>query len=95
MSRSLLLLVLLAAATVNAKRVIRAAPESRKTGNYIVQLERDVSHERFEELREALLEVSVDHRIHVAIDGTVAKLMSVKLRNESVDKVSQWYKSIH
>ena len=89
MSRSLLLLVLLAAATVDAKRVIRAAPESKKTGDYIVQLERDVSHEQFEELREALIEESVDNRVHVAIDGTVAKLMSVKLRDESVDKVSQ------
>ena len=87
MSHLLLLLVLLMAATVDARRVIRAAPESEKTGCYIVKLEDDTSHDRFEELAEKLLEESVDHHIYEKVEGGVSKIITVKLREEALDRV--------
>ena len=91
MSRLLLLLVLLVVTTVaNAKRVIRAAPESKKTGCYIVKLEDDTSHTRFEELKEELVGESVDHNICGKVEGSVSKIIVVKLSEDSLDKVRQW-----
>ena len=87
MSHLLLLLVLLVAATVDARRVIRAAPESEKTGCYIVKLEDDTSHDRFEELAEKLLQESVDHHIYEKVEGRVSKIITVKLREEAIDRV--------
>ena len=86
MTRLLLLLVLLVAATVDARRVIRAAPKSEKTGCYIVKLEDDTSHDRFEELKKTLLEESVDHHIY-GVEGSVSKIFAVKVPEESLDKV--------
>ena len=86
MTRLLLLLVLLVAATVDARRVIRAAPKSEKTGCYIVKLEDDTSHDRFKELKKTLLEESVDHHIY-GVEGSVSKIFAVKLPEESLDKV--------
>ena len=86
MTRLLLLLVLLVAATVDARRVIRAAPKSEKTGCYIVKLEDDTSHDRFEELKKTLLEESVDHNIY-GVEGSVSKIIIVKLPEESLNKV--------
>ena len=86
MSR-LLLLVLLLAATVDARRVIRAAPDSEKTGCYIVKLEDDTSHDRFEELTQMLLKESIDHKIHVKVEGSVSKIITVKLPEGALDRV--------
>ena len=83
----LILLVLLVAATVDARRVIRAAPESNKTGCYIVKLEDDTSHDRFEELTEKLLEESIDHLIYEKTEGNVSKIITVKLPEDAVDRV--------
>ena len=90
MTRLLLLLVLLVAATVDARRVIRAAPKSEKTGCYIVKLEDDTSHDRFEELKKALLTESVDHHIY-GVEGSVSKIIAVKIPEESLDKVQYVY----
>ena len=88
MSRLLLILVLLVrAATVDARRIIRAAPQSQKTGCYVVKLEDDTSHDRFEELTEMLLEASVDHEIHMKVEGSVSKIITVKLPEDALDKV--------
>ena len=86
MSRLRLLIVLLVAATVDARRVIRAAPESEKTGCYIVKLEDDTSHDRFEELKKTLLEESIDHHIY-GVEGSVSKIIAVKLPEEAPDRV--------
>ena len=86
MTRLLLLVVLLVAATVDARRVIRAAPKSEKTGCYIVKLEDGTSHDRFEELKKTLLEESVDHHIY-GVEGSVSKIFAVKVPEESLDKV--------
>ena len=87
MSRSLLLLVLLVAAT-DAKRVIRsAAPESEKTGRYIVKLEDDTSHDRFEELKKDIIRKSVDHNIYESVEGSVSKILVAKLPDEALDRV--------
>ena len=86
MSR-LLLLVLLVAATVDARRVIRAAPKSKKTGRYIVKLEDDTSHDRFEELTENLLRESTDHHIYEKVEGSVSKIITVKLSEDSLYRV--------
>ena len=88
-SSHLLLLILFVTATAvaDARRVIRAAPESKKTGCYIVNLKDDTSHEKFVELTEKLLKESVDHRIYEKVEGHVSKIITVRLPEEALDKV--------
>ena len=87
MSRTLLLFVLLVVARTDAKRVIHAAPESEKTGRYIVKLEDDTSHDRFEELKGDIIGESVDHSIYETVEGSVSKLFSAKLPDDALDRV--------
>ena len=82
-----LLLVLLVAATVDARRVIRAAPDSEKTGCYMVKLEDDTSHDEFEELKERLVRESVDHNICEKVEGSVSKIIAIKLSEDALDRV--------
>ena len=86
-SRLLLLLVLFVATTVDAKRVVRAAPGSTKTGHYIVKLHDDTSHAKFEELAEKILEESVDRKIHVKVEGSVSKIITADLPEDALDRV--------
>ena len=81
-----LLIFLLAAVCVRGKRVIRAAEHAEKTGCYIVKLQRDTSHEVFEQTLENALIVSDDSKIYSKNEG-VFKFFTVKLSGESLDKV--------
>ena len=87
MSRTLLLLVLLVAARTDAKRVIHAVPESEKTGRYIVKLEDDTSHDRFEELKRDIIGESVDYSIYETVEGSVSKIFAAKLPDDALDRV--------
>ena len=82
----LLLLLLSATATVDARRVIRAAPEANKTGCFIVKLGDDTSHDEFEELREIILEESTDHHVY-EVEGNVSKIITANLSEAARHKV--------
>ena len=81
------LLILLVAAISDCRRVIRAVPESNKTGCYIVKLEDDTNHDRFEELTEKLREESIDHHIYEKAEGSASKIITVKLPEVALDRV--------
>ena len=80
--------VLVATTKVDARRIIRAAPESNKTGCYIVKLEDGTSHDKFEELTEEILNESTDHHIYEKVEGSVSKIITVRLTEEALQKVS-------
>ena len=89
MSEVTLLLVLLATATaIDASKVIHAPPGSDKTGCYMVKLDDDISHDEFEELAEKLLEESSDHTIYGKVEGSVSKIITVRLMEDALDRVS-------
>lgn len=83
----LLLILLTVTAAVDARRVIRAAPESNKTGCYIVKIEDSTSHDRFEELTEKILNESTDHRIYEKVEGSISKIVTARLSEDALDRV--------
>lgn len=89
MSKVLLCVSLILIATVvYARRVIRAAPGSDKTGCYIVKLEDYTSHEKFEELTGVIVEESLDHLVHEKVEGVVSKIVTAKLSEDALHRVS-------
>ena len=82
-----LILVLLLAAVVQTRRVIRAAPGIKTTGQYMVVLTPDTSHERFEAIAEIVQTQSLSSKIH-KIEGPFAKVIVTKLSVEEAHKVS-------
>ena len=94
MTTSVLLLVLIVASVlvattkVDARRIIRAAPESNKTGCYIVKLEDHTSHDKFEEIAEMVLKESTDHHIYEKVEGHAAKIITARLTEEALQEVS-------
>ena len=59
-----LILLLLFVAAVQTRRVIRAAPGIETTGQYMVVLTPDTSHERFEAIAEKVRTQSLSSEIH-------------------------------
>ena len=89
MSEVTLLLVLLVTATaIDASKVMHAPPGSDKTGCYMVKLKDDISHNEFQKLEERLLEESSDHHIFAKVEGSVSKIITAKLSEEAVERVS-------
>ena len=82
-----LILVILFSAGVQTSRVIRAAPGIETTGQYLVVLTPDTSHERFEEVAEKVQTQSLSSQIH-KIEGPFGKLFVTTLTVEEAYKVS-------
>ena len=82
-----LILVLLLAAVGQTRRVIRAAPGIKTTGQYMVVLTPDTSHERFEAIAEIVQTQSLSSKIH-KIEGQFAKVVVTKLSVDEAHKVS-------
>ena len=82
-----LILVLLFATVVQTRRVIRAAPGIKTTGQYMVVLTPETSHERFEAIAEIVRTQSLSSKIH-KIEGPFAKVVVTKLSVEEAHKVS-------
>ena len=81
-----LILVLLATA-VQTRRVIRAAPGIETTGQYIVVLTPETSHERFEAIAEKVRTQSLSSEIQ-KIYGLFAKMLVARLSVYEAHKVS-------
>ena len=82
-----LILVLLFAAVVQTRQVIRAAPGIKTTGQYMVVLTQETSHERFEAIAEEVQSQSLSSEIH-KIEGEFAKVITTKLSVDEAHKVS-------
>ena len=66
--------------------MIRAAEHAEKTGRYIVKLQSDTSHERFQRTLEDALSFSADSTVHAKHEG-VFKFFDINLREESLEEV--------
>ena len=81
----LVFIFLLFAAAVQTRRIIRAAPGIETTGQYMVVLTPDTSHERFEAIADKVKTKSLSSDIH-KIEGLFAKMVVTQL---SVDEAHQ------
>ena len=81
-----LILALLFVAVVQTRRVIRAAPGIETTGQYMVVVTPDTSHEKFEAIAEKVQSQSLSSGIH-KIEGQFAKVITTKLSVDEAHKV--------
>ena len=86
-----LILVLLFVAAVQTRQVIRAAPGIETTGQYMVALTPDTSHERFEAIAENVRSQSLSSEIH-KIESQFAKVIVAKMSLDEAHKVSLKHK---
>ena len=82
-----LILVLLFSAVVQTRRVIRAAPGIETTGQYMIVLTPDTSHERFEVIAEKIQSDSLSSEVH-KIESLFVKIIVAKLSVDEAHKVS-------
>ena len=82
-----LILVLFLVAAVQTRRVIRAAPGIETTGQYMVVLTPDTSHERFEAIAEKVQSQSLSSDIY-KIEGEFAKVIVAELSEAEAHQVS-------
>ena len=82
-----LIIVLLLVAAVQARRVIRAAPGTATTGQYMVVLSSDTSHERFEAIAERIQTQALNSKIH-KIESSFAKMIVSKMSVDEAHQVS-------
>ena len=82
-----LIIVLLLVTGVRTRRVIRAAPGTETTGEYMVVLTPETSHERFEVIAEKIQIVSPSSKIH-KMEGPFAKMVVTRLSVDEANKVS-------
>ena len=82
-----LVLVLLFVAVVQTRRVIRAAPGTETTGQYMVALAPDTGHDQFEAISEKVRSQSLSSEIH-KIEGQFAKVIVAKMSEAEAHKVS-------
>ena len=76
-----------------AKRVLQAAPGAATTGNYIVKLSQDTTHERFLEVVN-LIEHDSDSTVHSSVDGQFAKFITARLSEDAIKKVWYYYSEL-
>ena len=84
---SLFIAVELAFADVEPRRVIRAAPGEKTTGNYIVVMEKETSHSTFEHIADEVRRESIDQKLSVKVEGPFAKIVTAKLTKDAAHRV--------
>ena len=89
-----LILVILLVAAVQTREVIHAAPGIETTGQYMVVLTLDTSHERFEAIAEKVQNQSLSSEIH-KIEGQFAKVIVTELSVDEANKVSLKHRYKH
>ena len=72
---------------MQTSRVIRAAPRIKTTGQYMVALTLDTSHERFETIADKVQSQSLSSEIR-KLEGQFAKVIVAKLSEAEAHKVS-------
>ena len=81
------ILILLFSVVVQTRRVIRAAPGIPTTGQYMVVLANDTSHERFEAIAEEVQSNSLSSKIQ-KIEGPFTKMIVAKFSIDEAHMVS-------
>ena len=77
----------LLATLVRTRRVIRAAPGIKTTGEYMVVLAPDTSHERFEAVAKKIQSESMNSEMH-KMESPFAKIIVTKLSVDEAHEVS-------
>ena len=83
----IVILVLLVVTAVQTRRVIRAAPGTKTTGQYMVVMTPETSHERFKVIAEKVQTVSLNSKIR-KMEGPFAKMIVTRLSVDEAHKVS-------
>ena len=73
---------------VNCRRVIRAEPDAKTTGYFIVRLEQSLTHEEFVHTRNEILKDCEGFPVYEA-DNAFSKVLTVKVKKTMLDKVLQ------
>ena len=73
---------------VDCRRVIRAKPDAKTTGYFIVKLEKSLSHEEFMHTRDEILKDSDGYPVYEA-DSDLFKVLTVKVKESMLDQVLQ------
>ena len=76
---------------VHTRRVIRAASDAEKTGCYIVALKKSISHTEFKEIEKEIVKESNDSHIYAEVDSDIAKIITVRLSEDGIEKVRKWF----
>ena len=74
--------------SVNCRRVIRAEPDAKTTGYFIVRLEQSLTHEEFVHTRNEILKDCEGDPVYEA-DNALFKVLTVKVKKTMLDKVLQ------
>ena len=82
-----LIIVLLFLVAVQTRRVIQAPPGSDTTGQYMVVLAPDTSHERFEVIAEYIQNQTSNSKI-LKIESSFAKMIVSDMSEDGAQKVS-------
>ena len=82
-----LIIVLLFLVAVQTRRVIQAPPGSEATGQYMVVLANDTSHERFEVIAESIQNQTSNSTI-LKIESSFGKMIVSEMLEDGVQKVS-------
>ena len=69
------------------RRVIRAAPGAETTGNYIVVLKENTTHNRFEAIVDEVRNKSVDSKIFEKVESPIAKVVAANISEQSAHEV--------
>ena len=83
----ILVLLVAIATAVQTRRVIRAAPGTKTTGQYMVVMTPETSHERFKVIAEKVQTVSFNSKIR-KMEGPFAKMIVTRLSVDEAHKVS-------
>ena len=76
-----------AAASTCPLLLASGAEDSDKTGNYIVVLKDETTHERFEDIKSKVVSMTEDEEVHGSVE-TVVKAFTVKLSDRALSTVS-------
>ena len=84
-----LIIVLFFLVAVQTRRVIQAPPGSEATGQYMVVLANDTSHERFEVIAESIQNQTSNSKI-LKIESSFAKMIVSEMSEDGAQKVKMY-----
>ena len=68
--------------SVDARRVIRAAPNEPTTGNYVIRLKQSITHDQFTDIEGEIIK-KAKHTPSGEIDSDLIKVVTIKIDDES------------
>ncbi len=82
-----LLLLTLLVKLVSSRRIIRAAPHAKKTGNFVVRVDKSVSHDDFVKIEE-MIENNSDGSLVYEAENDMIKVVTAHINEDKLEEVS-------